>query len=295
VSTPGTPDALTVVWREQNRWSQAADQQKRRIERARAAALVLAVSGAVLGTAAAQLARPSPVTGRILAFLSAFAIALAALAQRGASGKAVQDWTRLRSISEALKAEMYSYLAGVGRYRGADGLRRLLDRVERLESDAGVVNAHLAGVQPVERDLPAVHDVDSYLAVRVRGQIADYYRPKEASVARRAGWFRRLQWVLGVTGAGLAALAGTLSTQAIAPWIGVLTTISAAVAAHAAAGRFEFQQLEYARTANELERLIARRGGTGGDEELVERAEQIISVQNDGWMVRWVTDQVEAA
>jgi hypothetical protein len=295
VPTPGTPDALAVVWREQNRWSQAADRQKRRIERARTAALVLAVSGAALGTAAAQLAKPSPVTGRILAFLSAFAIALAALAQRGTSGKAVQDWTRLRSVSEALKAETYSYLAGLRRYRGADGLRLLLDRVERIESDAGVLNAHLAGVQPVERDLPAVHDVDSYLEVRIRGQISGYYRPREAAMARRAERLRRLQWALGVIGAGLAALAGTLSTQAIAPWIGVLTTISAAVAAHTAASRFEFQQLEYARTAKELERLVARRSGTGGDEELVERAEQIISVQNDGWMVRWVTDQVEAA
>ena len=291
-------EAPDLVWRQQSRWSQAASRQKRRIDRARTIGLGLAVAGAVAGTAASQLTDPSPTTGRALAFVAAFSIALAGLVQRSASGPAIEDWTRLRSISEALKAELYTFLAGVGEYRAEHRNQRLLDRMDQLVADAGRLNARIAGTDAVDRELPGISDIDSYLALRVQDQIRNYYRPRERQTARRATAFRRAQWMLAVIGAGLAALAGITQTHALSAWIGVVTTVAATVSAYVAASRLEYQQLEYARTANELERLSARWRDTTDPslreaDKLVHRVEEIISIQNDGWMVRWTTDSGE--
>jgi hypothetical protein len=75
----------------------------------------------------------------------------------------------------------------------------------------------------------------------------------------------------------------------------VLTTVTAALTAHAAAARYEYLLVEYLRTAAELERLRSRRqssaGGSGGrsaeaEDEFVEACERVISVQNEGWMAK---------
>jgi hypothetical protein len=300
MAQPWSRPAVAVAWREQSRWSQAANAQKASVGRTRTVAFALTVAGAVLGTGAAQLAGPVPVLGRVLAIGSAFALGLAALAYRRVSGLAVEDWTRLRSTSEAVKAEVYTYLAGVDPYRVEDPDRVLLDRIGRIVSDAGRLHGYLTGVEPKPRAVPSVDGVASYFTVRVQGQIAEYYRPREALMARRVRAFQWAQLLLGLAAAALAAVAGVLAVSGVSAWIGVATTVSATVAAHAAASRFEFQQVEYARTANELERLctrwIATRNRTADDDDAaVHRAEEIISIQNDGWMVKWTTDWDDAA
>jgi len=298
VTAGSSSEAPVVVRRQQSRWSQAADRRKRQIDRARGTGLGLAVAGAVAGTAASQVTGASPATGRVLAFVAALAIGLAALAQRNASGSAVEEWTRLRSISEALKAELYTYLAGAGRYRTEHRNQRLLDRMDQFVAEAGRLNARIAGVEAADGELPRVADIDSYLTLRVRDQVLNYYRPRERRMDRRAAAFRRAQWVLAVAGTALAALAGVTQTEALAAWIGVVTTVAATVTTHVAAARFEYQQLEYARTANVLESLAARwrdttEHGAHEADRLVQRVEEIISVQNEGWLVRWSTDHGE--
>jgi hypothetical protein len=77
----------------------------------------------------------------------------------------------------------------------------------------------------------------SYLSVRVGGQIDDHYRPRAHDIKRSLRVVRRVEVTLAVFGALLAAAAGTWEQDAIAIWMPVLTTIGAAVAAHAAAER----------------------------------------------------------
>jgi hypothetical protein len=75
----------------------------------------------------------------------------------------------------------------------------------------------------------------------------------------------------------------------LSAWIAVVTTISAAVAAHVGAARYEYQLIEYLRTADELSQLRRDAAATTSAAELdqlVVRCERIISIQNEGWMAK---------
>ncbi|HKS50088.1 MAG TPA: DUF4231 domain-containing protein [Amycolatopsis sp.] len=285
--------ALTMLWQRQSVWSQAAGRIKAEIGRARVAVLVLTITGAVLGTASAQVIPHHTPVGRLLAVASAVALAVAAFLGRTTSIRLVRDWTRTRSASEAIKSDVYTYLAGVAPFRDAHRNRILLERLEKLGDSVADLAKYTAGLTPVARPLPEVSDVDSYTGVRVHGQIDGYYRPKAAQLTRRLAAFRRGEAALAVTAAILAAVVGVLPEAALTAWIGVLTTAATALTAHAAASRYEYQQIEFTRTADELERLLAARavapGDARADDDFVARCEQVISIQNEGWMAKLST------
>lgn len=290
-------EPVMLVWRRQNVWSRASNRLKARISRSRLIALVLAIAGAVLGTASAEVIDTSPAAGRILAACAAVSLALATLAAGTGTPSAVRDWTRARSISEALKSDVYCYLSRTGPFRGEDGDDRAdlaLRRLDELIRSAGDLVRHTTGVQPVDRPLPSVRDVDSYVAVRVEGQISDYYRPKALRMAARVTLTRRVELGLGALGAVFGAVVAVYPAVGLSAWIGVLTTIATAIAAHAAAARYEFQQIEFTRTADELERLSAGRAASAerrlNDDEFVLACERVISIQNEGWMAKLSTD-----
>ena len=91
----------------------------------------------------------------------------------------------------------------------------------------------------------------------------------------------------------LGALAATVTQAGLAPWIAVLTTIAAAVAARAAAGSYDYQLVEYLRAAAELQRLRSAALRTTDPDELsrlVQRSEQILTTQNEGWLAKLSTD-----
>ena len=285
--------AAEAAWRQQSLWSQAANRRKAGIGRSRAAALWLTIAGAVLAALATQL---TPLrggwagVGRGLAVAAAVAVGLVPLLQSRLSRRAVGDWTRARSVSEALKSEVATYLAGVAPYRGPDRDERLADRTDELVADASDLLVHTTGITPAERPLPPIHDLGSYVAERVTRQIDTYYRPKAAQLKTSLGRVRAAEGVLGATGALLAALAGALGLGALAAWVAVVTTVSATLTAHAAAARYEYQLVEYLRTAAELERLRGRRpapGDQAGEDDFVRRCESVISIQNEGWMAKW--------
>jgi hypothetical protein len=289
-TTPGSHAALSVLWQRQSVWSQVAGQLKATIGRARVGVLVLAISGAALGTASAQTVGHLVTVGRVLAAASAVAMVGAAFLGRAASPRLVRDWTRARSISEAMKADAYTYLAGVAPFHDARRDRILLDRLAELSDCATDLTRYIAGVTPIPRGLPAVSDVDSYAAVRVAGQISGYYRPRALGLTRRIIWFKRGEVVGALAAAVLGAVVGAFPSTALTAWIGVLTTAGTAVTAHAAASRYEYQQIEFSRTADELERLLVARAAATGDatrdDDFVTRCEQIISIQNEAWMAK---------
>ena len=71
-----------------------------------------------------------------------------------ASRDAVHAWTRLRSVSEALKADTYRYLAGVAPFGGADRDAVLLGRFDALMDDAGDLVGRTLDAPPADRPLP---------------------------------------------------------------------------------------------------------------------------------------------
>jgi hypothetical protein len=280
---------LDTLWRQQSMWSRTANRLKRRIDRARTVALVDTIAIAVLGTVAGLLTGHDLTASRLLAAAAAFGAALLPILGPAWSGTALQNWTRARSVSEALKGEIYLWLARAGHYRDDPTGERLRERVDRIRSEAVDLLVHRLGIVAEQRDLPLVCDAHSYFAVRVGGQIDNYYRPRAAQVHGRLRRFRIVEIALSAASAAIAAVAVSAPGTSLTPWIAVITTITAALAVHVAATRYEYQRMEYLRTADRLEQLKARAGSSTSPEELddlVLAAESVISVENQAWMVR---------
>lgn len=286
---------LTAAWEAQSVWSQTADQLKRSLLWARTAALsliiVAACAGALVAPAAARI---SSGAGVGLAWLAAASAGSLAVVQKLASRGQVQGWARARSVSEALKTEVYIFLAGVAPYRGADKLIRFTENVKAVLEKADDLKDKAIGIAPKTRSLPPVNNVESYIAERVEAQIRDYYGPKSRETASRARQFRAAGIAVALIAALLSATASVPKWQAVAAWLPVITTIAAVVTAEAAFHRYEALALEYARTEQQLKDLLIDRSidenasSAAAGDEFVHSAELVISIQNEAWMARRV-------
>ncbi|MGW4298507.1 DUF4231 domain-containing protein [Streptomyces sp. NPDC004646] len=295
LSVTVTQEQATIqqVWDQQSVWSQSANRLKKSVEKARSRALALAVTAAVLGTAAAQVMHRATWLGAMLAFVAALAAGLSPLLARRGGPNLMSDWIRTRAVSEALKGEVYTCLSGVGPYadRGsAAGL--LVECAGRFRRDATDLLRHTTGVSAEVRPLPPVVDVDSYVAHRLRRQIDTYYRPKAAWMQGRVERFGRVELAFGAVGALLAAAAGSFKIGGLAAWSGVIASVAIAVTAHSAAQRYTYHHLEFLRTAEELQQLLDQwmAGPVPTDDgaaTFVSQCEHVISIQNEAWMIRW--------
>ena len=288
-----TRDLAGSVWDQQSIWSQTANHLKARIDRLRSTMLALTVAAAVLTTLAAQIASLGSTIGRVLALGAGVSVGLVPLVRSQLGAQAVSEWARTRSVSEELKAEAFRFLAEVTPFRGADRESLLAERVGRVRDEAADLLVHTTGVAPVVRQPPAVHDVDSYVAVRLEPQIA-WYRGRSVSLARRLARARGCEVALGVLGVVLGAAASAFAVDEVSAWVAVVATVTAALSSHVAGSRWEYQLVEYLRTADELERMredwsIADRSEEASD-RLVDRCEHVVSIQNDGWMAKWKAD-----
>ncbi|MGH3857587.1 MAG: DUF4231 domain-containing protein [Pseudonocardiaceae bacterium] len=285
----GGDGLVEELWRQQSIWSQTANRMKASIGRARSAALTLTVGGATLATLAARLPAGHGLVSSLLAVAAAVEVGLVPVLRPRYSGRVLRDWTRVRSVSEALKSEIYLYLAGAGDYRGEHRDSRLKVCTDQARQEAADLLQHTVDIEPAQRVVPDVNDYASYLRVRVDGQVDGFYRPKARQLRARLRQFRRVELILAAVGVVLGALAASFAAWGFSAWIAVITTISAAVAAHVGAARYEYQLIEYLRTADELSRL--RRDATATTspaelDELVVQCERIISIQNEGWMAK---------
>jgi hypothetical protein len=286
-------DALAAwVWDQQSIWSQAANHLKASLLRARRNTLWLTIVAAISATAAGEIAHISSPAAKGLAWLAAVSAGLIAVNQTFIKTANVERWMRARSVSEALKAETYPYLAVVAPYRGDDRqnvYRRAVDAVIDAAKD---LHDATNGIEAVRRSLPAVSDVDSYAAVRVEGQVRDYYQRQSAAMNRRAREFRAAETALAVVAAAISATAAVSGVLQWSAWLPVITTITAAIAAESAAERYSELAVEYGLTRSELERLLRDRATTShsrdADDAFVHAAERVISLQNEVWMVRGI-------
>ncbi|CRK59402.1 Integral membrane protein [Alloactinosynnema sp. L-07] len=288
-------DHVEFAWKQQKRWSHAAGTLKKSISRARWTTLALSVVGAVLATASAQLFAVDGPTGRGLAVAAAVALAVIPFTQRGMSVTKTRDWTRARSVSEAIKADVHLFLARATPFRGAERDTVLLSRLDTLADDAGDLARYLPD-PPERRALPAVHDVESYAEVRVREQAERYYRPKAHKIGRAQRILSAAETSLAVIAATLVAVAAIVPSPKAIVWIGVLTTVAGALAAHSGAARYDYQFVEFTRTADKLERLLAQRSVDAVDDDtFVVECERVISIQNEGWMAKMALDEADPA
>jgi hypothetical protein len=293
VDSVDTDPTAIDAWQRQSVWSRAANQAKQSIERARALSLGLVIAAAVLGAADPLVAKAGHRFDGWCALAAGLALGLLPIVRSRIGKGSLQSWVRLRATSEALKTEIYTYLAGTAPYRDDAAEGTLHDRVAGIVGRVNDLLPRTVGIESAERPLPAVHDIPSYLEFRVADQVDGYYRKKAAETAGNAAWIRRIQVALAVAAVALGVIA-TTHQAGLGPWVGVVGTISGAVIAHGSAARNEFLELEYLRTAQQLGWIVNdyKRLGASDDaaaDALVTQCERVISIQNDGWMAELVT------
>jgi hypothetical protein len=286
-----TPEArqLTEAWAQQRIWSKAANLLKQRIDQARRGALLLGIATAVLAVAADQSGGLSMPAGRALSASAAVTAGLATLLQRRASTEQIRDWTRARSASEGLKTEIYSYLAGGAAYTGPDRDQHLGANSRSIIEAVSDLRRHTLGIEPDSKHIPAIHNVDSYIALRVNDQLNNYYTKKAAIYDTRVRRFRTVGDLLGITAVVLAAAAAAFQVGGLAAWVPVVITIGTSVAAYVAAARYDHQIVEFLRTSQRLDHLrkayLENPGSSAAD--FIDACEAAISIENQGWMAHW--------
>jgi len=292
-------DGVATFWRRQRQWSILADRLKARIGFWRSTMLILSASGVLLQTLAAALSQSwvGPVAGVIGAVALVF---VPFIARQFLTAERVRGWLRARSVSEGLKSQIYRYCANAEPYTGADRASKLNEIGKNTEVWADELALELADIEADSHPPPGPLDAASYLRERVTDQIESYYRPHARLNARLAKIFRNLELASSATAAALGTLASVLQLRgaadsapgSIGAWVGVLTTIGAGLAAHAAANRYDQQARMYFATARQLEDLrrewIAKGGPTDakGWSEFVTACEEAISAENRGWMAK---------
>lgn len=272
-------------------WSLAADRLKTAQQWRWRVRLGGTVAAAALTLAATQL---KPVDGTWPVVLSALAaVALAAIGwlRSRQDKEQMRRWTRARSVSEAIKTHVYTFLAQDAGARRNDELDAA---VRRLEDDADDLIPVVRGMRDravaSPRPFPQVDGVESYLRVRVRtSQLENYYEPNAKDLRRILSWAKGIEIALTLLAAGLAAVA--VFSPNVGAWAAVVAAATGAFTAYVAAERYEFLWIEYSRTADELDRLLTRRTTPDGvplvGMDLVTACEDVISVQNQAWMAKW--------
>ncbi|WP_043603883.1 MULTISPECIES: DUF4231 domain-containing protein [Protofrankia] len=297
MSTAGVDSVIAA----QRQWSVAAEKAKQRIRRGRQATLGLGVTGTLLVTAAAQV---DGGVGRVLAGLAAAALASAPIVAGFFAGpNHIRTWTQLRSVAEALKAEIYTCLAGVAPYHGPPDERDrcLLDRGEAIQQAADILPpaALVSGSSPSWR-WPEIDSLDSYVTHRVDDQI-DYYESQAAVAERRTAQFQGAGLVASLAATVLGALEAATGGAAVTAWAPAITMVGASVGSYAAASRYEDDARAYKQTARRLRflrdrwRLPAPAGTFAAeraqrDAAFVTDCEDAIAVENQAWTARWNAD-----
>ncbi len=298
---------IESAWLDQARWSETANNLKAEIVRWRKSAAIAGVSGAFLEVLATSLAvlGESWFWPRALVALAGAAIlsVVPFVVKTKTSKDQVRAWIRARSTSEALKEMIYRYLLRVEPFKLESTPSDLIIRCQVIKETVQDLNIHAASIGPSRKSRPLALNIDDYVEKRVNDQIENYYRPKSRANALAYKKFHGLEFKLSM----LAVIMGALSGAAIAagipilstlsPWAAVLTTASAAVAAHIAASHYDHQAMIYYGTADRLTSLrdewrsMSNRLDPFCIAKFVNDCEHAISTENEAWLAKWTEEE----
>lgn len=293
-------EIVNSIWARRRAWSQAANRLGASIARARSIMLVLSSVGAVLATAAATVQGSPDMRAALAAAGSVFLGLSTYIATQWLTSAAFRAWTVTRSVSEALKSEIYLCRTRSGRYAGADRFAQLNAVAVAIEDRASECEAYLAPILPNGGAAPGDLDQQAYIAARISGQASAYFRPTASRYARRARILRIVVVLCGIAASALSALVAYLSATPgggssdvdPAAWVAVLTTIGTAVAAHISGRRYDFLILTYLTTARRLESLtdewrsaVEPMDGAAWS-AFVQRCEDVIGATNQSWIAK---------
>jgi hypothetical protein len=263
---------------------------KRTVERARWGALGLAILAAVLGAVTVTVPEVGP-WQRIFAFAAALALGLGTwLAAHFLGQNQTTRWVAVRAAAEALKREVYKRAAKCKPYDGTaeEADSALIKEKQAIEADLGDVEE----VAAESMDLPKSEiDLNTYVINRVDKQIS-WLRRRAGDHARQAARLRGAEMTVGIAGVVLSAAGAAFGEPVagtyLAPFIGVVTTVSAALIAHIEAGRYDFIAAMYRATAKRLENEQASHTPTTPLPDFVDKCEAILSTENSAWMAKFL-------
>lgn len=286
---PATDKIVQDFWDEHVAWSVTADRLKSRRVLWRTVALILTVAGAALETWASAISAPKSAIG-LVGFVSLAFVPF--ITARFLTPERTRNWLRARSISEAIKSEVFCYRAAADPYAGQDAIEKLDQKVQEIQSWGKELELERARAAAEPSQAPPALDSAGYIRTRVDEQNSMYYRPKAKLNATRAEQFRWVETAF----AGLAALFGAYASftgsKALGPWVAVLTTSGGSISAHAAASRYDFQATTFFATARQLQDLThgwqASQHAVPSKEwsDFVRACESVISAENRGWMAK---------
>jgi hypothetical protein len=143
----------------------------------------------------------------------------------------------------------------------------------------------LVEVEP--EPVPAVASVADYIELRAMPQRAFHF-DKIAVHERVGGRWRAAELLATLSAALLSAVGGALPGTDVSAWVGVATTIAAALAAHLAGTQHARIAARYGVTVAEIDRIMGRfdpATATGAEAaEFVAGVEGVLAAQNDTWI-----------
>jgi hypothetical protein len=279
-------NALQLVSDRQGVWSATANRLKARYERARWATFVL--SSQFDGECRTYLAIAAAVLFAVASFLTA----------RALGSENATRWLRARAASEALKREAYKYAAGVEPYDDpATRTSKLNHEREEIEQS---VDEIIGDAEPAGKGSAPTGPLtpEEYIQTRVEKQIDGYFEPKANAAQRTAASLRWIEAGLALAAACLTAVVAATEKDLFG-WdfdfmalIAVVTAVASMIAAHIAAGRYDFTVANYRATARRLRNALvaAPETFTPGTPEwsaFVKECEAILWDANNTWIAKW--------
>jgi hypothetical protein len=277
---------INTAWDEYRGWAARGRDQQEAANRWNTAALMSAALAAIFGAAATQTAGHA--VGQAFSLLAAIAAALTPLLGKemltlGSEAK----WIRSRATAEAIKSECFRFAARSGRYGADDAEDQFIACRNSLVAEAakaGVAQKpNPVGPEGDKRRPPSRFDLDWYLTNRIDDQIT-YYRKAQV---KHEEWLKRLRFSMFAASA-IAAVFGAIgltNQQALAPWIGALTTVATALAAYGLLDRRAYLAASYAAMADGLGRLRDRATAMGLA-AFVAQAEDLMQSEHAAWTER---------
>jgi hypothetical protein len=296
-------EALAVVWSRHRKWSQAATKQKNSMQFYQGCHVSLLATGAFSQTLATRLTATT--YGWAVSLLGGGCIGAAALISSNFLTKERKsNWVRCRATSEAIKAEVFLFRAGVSPYDDNTPVQFLVNRIADISDKSKDLKILYIMMTDDEKKAPPILDRTGYIKLRLEHQIEKFYIATARKQAKKASILKACEHILSAGSAAIGLVAGSTGGAMVASggssavfsnlasrvgiWGPTLATASAAVGVHIAATRYDDEVMEWTTAAQRLENLYLRlpkATGPGSPEwnEFVLNCEAVISSNTKQW------------
>ncbi|HJQ31762.1 MAG TPA: DUF4231 domain-containing protein [Pyrinomonadaceae bacterium] len=285
-ASPASPSdprkgVLDYIWSQYLVWDYTAVKRRASLTLWRWLVLLLGVLGALAATLSTQVAADNR---NKLGILSAVFLGLAAfVSQKVISTKDEEQWVNSRAAAEAFKREAFLLATGAPPYDAAVSL----EPAKAIIAGLGdlVPLSPPEGQRQTEAPPACPMNVDGYITSRVNDQARWY--------GRRGGEHGRTLKIIGAVIFILGALAVVLGYMGDnkAPWIAVITTVTATLTAFLFAWRYQYMVVSYNATKRRLEARLAEwvaslktDADTAERNQFILECEGILSAENKAWI-----------